>query len=71
LAIVLFACIDFSNISVLLIIGCGVGFNALAKTVVKLCRSVFCKMYVKSTDGVGFIVVVVVAVVLAAAAVDN
>jgi hypothetical protein len=69
LATVLFACIDFSNISLLLIVGCGVEFNALAKAVVKLCRSVFCKIYFKSTDGVGF--VVVVAVVLAAAAVDN
>ncbi len=45
-----------------------VEFNAFAKTVVKLCKIVFCKIDVKSTEGVGF---VVVAVELAAAAVDN
>jgi hypothetical protein len=50
-------------------VGAGVvEFNAFAKTVVKLCKIVFCKIDVKSTEGVGF---VVVAVELAAAAVDN
>ncbi len=59
--------VDFSNVSLLLIVVCGVEFNALAKAVVKLCKSVFWKIDVKSTDGVGFVVVVE----LAAAAVDN
>jgi hypothetical protein len=50
-----------------LVVGAGVvEFNAFAKTVVKLCKNVFCKIDVKSTEGVGFVVVE-----LAAAAVDN
>ncbi len=48
---------------------CAVECKALASAVDKLCRSVFCNIDVKSTDGVGF--VVVVAVEVAAAAVDN
>ncbi len=66
-AIVLIACVNFSDISLLLVVGAGVvEFNAFAKTVVKLCKNVFCKIDVKSTEGVGFVVVE-----LAAAAVDN
>ncbi len=62
-------CVDFSTVSLLIMADCAVECKALASAVDKLCRSVFCNIDVKSTDGVGF--VVVVAVEVAAAAVDN
>lgn len=69
------ACVNFSDVSLLLVDDCGAELNALA-TAVKLCKIVLCKRDVKSIEGVGFEVAVVVVVVaddveLAAAAVDN
>lgn len=59
----------------LLVVVCGGTVRAaFAKTVDKLCKSVLCKIDVKSTDGVGLVAavaVVVVVGVLAAAADDN
>jgi hypothetical protein len=64
----LIACVNFSDISLLFVVEGKVDeCIALLKTVVKLCKSVFWKIDVRSTAGVGFAVVAE----LAAAAVDS